>query len=165
METAFYTTMDSPIGRLRVSCTQKGLLRLDIGRGSPRDRATQRLEWVESAAKTAPVVRELEEYFSGRRHEFTVPLDLRGTPFQLRVWKALARIPYGKTRSYGDIARQVGRPLAFRAVGQANHRNPIAIIVPCHRVVAADGTLGGYGGGLNMKRFLLNLEGAPAGED
>lgn len=163
METAFYTTLDSPVGRLTVCCTPKGLLRLDTGRGLPEDRATRPFRWVESAEKTAPAVRELKEYFSGRRRAFTVPLDLRGTPFQLRVWKALQRIPYGKTRSYGDIARQVRRPRAFRAVGQANHRNPIAIIVPCHRVIAADGTLGGYGGGLDMKRFLLNLEGAPLG--
>ncbi len=164
METAFYSTVNSPVGPLTVCCTGKGLLRLDRGTAPPTDRAASRFEWVESAKGTQQAVRELKEYFAGRRREFTVTLDLRGTRFQVRVWKALQTIPYGQTRSYRDIARQVGRPLAYRAVGQANHRNPVSIIVPCHRVVAADGTLGGYGGGLGMKRFLLELEGAGMGE-
>jgi len=160
METAYYTALESPIGQLTVCCTEKGLLRLETHGGVPGDRAARRFDWVESATETRDAVRELREYFAGRRREFTLPLDLRGTPFQLRVWKALRRIPYGQTCSYADIARRVGRPRAFRAVGQANHRNPVAIVVPCHRVLASDGTLGGYGGGLHMKRFLLELEGA-----
>ena len=97
------------------------------------------------------------------RREFTFPLDLRGTDFQIACWRALLAIPYGETRSYADIARAVGKPNAFRAVGMANNRNPIAIVVPCHRVIASDGTLCGYGGGLDVKRKLLELEGALSG--
>jgi len=106
---------------------------------------------------------ELEEYFAGSRRQFTFPLDLRGTDFQLACWRALVLIPYGETRSYADIARVVGKPNAFRAVGMANNRNPVAIVVPCHRVIASDGTLCGYGGGLDVKRKLLELEGALTG--
>jgi methylated-DNA-[protein]-cysteine S-methyltransferase len=108
-------------------------------------------------------VRELEEYFSGKRRQFTFALDLRGTHFQKECWHALLAISYGETRSYGDIARAVGRPQGFRAVGMANNRNPIAIVVPCHRVIASDGSLCGYGGGLDVKRRLLELEGALTG--
>ena len=102
--------------------------------------------------------RQLEEYFAGKRKQFDLPLSLRGTEFQRQVWAALRDIPYGETRSYGQIAQAVGRPKAVRAVGMANHRNPISIIVPCHRVVGADGSLTGYGGGLENKKFLLALE-------
>jgi methylated-DNA-[protein]-cysteine S-methyltransferase len=108
-------------------------------------------------------VRELEEYFSGKRRQFSFALDLRGTDFQQACWHALLAIPYGETRSYGDIARAVGRPQGFRAVGMANNRNPVAIVVPCHRVIASDGSLCGYGGGLDVKRRLLELEGALTG--
>jgi AraC family transcriptional regulator of adaptative response/methylated-DNA-[protein]-cysteine methyltransferase len=101
---------------------------------------------------------ELEEYFAGRRREFGVPLRTAGTEFQRKVWRALVRIPYGKTRSYVEIARTVRSPEAIRAVGQANGANPVAIVVPCHRVVNSDGRLGGYGGGLWRKRRLLALE-------
>ncbi len=104
--------------------------------------------------------RELDEYFSGKRRNFTVALDLHGTPFQLRCWNALIEIPYGQTCSYGDLARKVGSPNGFRAVGMANHDNPIPIIVPCHRVITSDRKLGGYGGGLEVKEKLLHLEGA-----
>ena len=110
-----------------------------------------------------PYVSELEEYFSGSRRDFSFPLDLRGTDFQLACWRALLAIPYGETRTYGDLARTIDKPHAFRAVGMANNRNPIAIVVPCHRVIASDGTLCGYGGGLNVKRKLLELEGALSG--
>jgi O-6-methylguanine DNA methyltransferase len=106
---------------------------------------------------------ELEEYFSGKRREFSFPLDLRGTDFQVACWRALLAIPYGETRTYADIARAIGKAKAFRAVGMANNRNPIAIVVPCHRVIASDGTLCGYGGGLDVKRRLLELEGALTG--
>ena len=106
---------------------------------------------------------ELEEYFSGGRRAFNFPVDLRGTDFQLACWRALLAIPYGETRSYAAIARAVGKPTAFRAVGMANNRNPIAIVVPCHRVIASDGSLCGYGGGLDVKRKLLELEGALSG--
>jgi O-6-methylguanine DNA methyltransferase len=104
--------------------------------------------------------RQLGEYFAGVRRAFDLPLDLRGTPFQLRVWNALLRIPYGETRTYGQLAAALGQPGAARAVGAANGANPVGIIVPCHRVVAAGGGLGGFGGGLDRKRFLLALESA-----
>jgi O-6-methylguanine DNA methyltransferase len=109
-----------------------------------------------------PIIRQtakqLEEYFQGKRLSFEVPLDLRGTPFQVGVWQALRRIPYGETRSYADLARAVHAPKAFRAVGGANGRNPVGIIVPCHRVIASSGGLGGFSCGLAYKRKLLDLE-------
>jgi methylated-DNA-[protein]-cysteine S-methyltransferase len=117
----------------------------------------------ESASAMQLYVRELEEYFAGQRRRFTFALDLRGTDFQLACWRTLLAIPYGETRTYGDIARAVCRPHGFRAVGRANNRNPVAIVVPCHRVIASDGTLCGYGGGLDIKRKLLELEGALSG--
>ncbi|HWA00241.1 MAG TPA: methylated-DNA--[protein]-cysteine S-methyltransferase [Caulobacterales bacterium] len=102
--------------------------------------------------------RQLDAYFAGKRTSFDLPLAPSGTPFQLKVWKALSRIPYGATRSYGQIAAEVGAPQASRAVGAANGRNPIPVIVPCHRVIGADGSLTGFGGGMERKRFLLQLE-------
>lgn len=102
--------------------------------------------------------RQLAEYFNGKRQEFDLPLAPKGTPFQQAVWQALREIPYGETASYGEIAAKVGNPKASRAVGMANNRNPIAIIVPCHRVVGANGSLTGYAGGLGKKDFLLSLE-------
>jgi methylated-DNA-[protein]-cysteine S-methyltransferase len=102
----------------------------------------------------------VEEYFAGQRKQFTMALDLRGTEFRKRCWNELLRIPYGETRTYGQIAQAVGSPAGFRAVGQANHFNPIAIIVPCHRVLQTGKRLGGYGGGLPVKALLLRLEGA-----
>jgi methylated-DNA-[protein]-cysteine S-methyltransferase len=107
--------------------------------------------------------RQLEEYFAGKLHQFNLPLDLQGTPFQKRVWAALSAIPYGETRTYSQLARQIGAAGAARAVGSANHANPVAIVVPCHRVIGADGALTGYGGGLDRKRFLLDLEGGADG--
>jgi methylated-DNA-[protein]-cysteine S-methyltransferase len=104
------------------------------------------------------VMRQLEAYFAGERLEFDLPLAPEGTEFQRRVWKALAEIPYGETRSYGELARSIGKPAAVRAVGAANGRNPIGIIVPCHRVIGSSGKLVGYGGGLPMKQMLLDLE-------
>jgi methylated-DNA-[protein]-cysteine S-methyltransferase len=110
-----------------------------------------------------PVLRqaaqELGQYFAGKRTTFSVPIDATGTPFQTKVWRALTRIPYGETRSYADIARSVGAPQGYRAVGMANNRNPIPIIVPCHRVVGRDRSLTGYAGGLDIKEKLLRLEG------
>lgn len=103
---------------------------------------------------------ELQEYFAGKRRQFDVPLRLSGTPFQREVWQALRRIPYGQTRSYGEVAASIGHPGASRAVGQANNRNPLPIFVPCHRVIAADGSLAGYAFGPKVKQFLLDLEAA-----
>ncbi|MDE6607001.1 MAG: methylated-DNA--[protein]-cysteine S-methyltransferase [Lachnospiraceae bacterium] len=102
--------------------------------------------------------RQLEEYFSGRRREFTLPVRLEGTDFQVKVWRALQTIPYGETRSYGDIAKQIGNPKAARAIGNANNKNHILLLVPCHRVIGADGSLVGFGSGLDVKKYLLELE-------
>jgi O-6-methylguanine DNA methyltransferase len=131
-------------------------------RPNPRDlRAESKAVRFETAdTKMSGYTRELQQYFAGDRREFSFPLDLRGTEFQLACWSALLAIPYGETRTYADIARAVGRPQGFRAVGMANNRNPIAIVVPCHRVIASDGSLCGYGGGLDIKRKLLELEAA-----
>ena len=123
----------------------------------------KKFELRESNQALAPYARELKEYFDGERREFSMALDLRGTPFQLACWQALLAIPYGETRSYADIARVIGHPNAFRAVGMANNRNPVAIVVPCHRVIASSGSLCGYGGGLDLKRKLLDLEQENAG--
>jgi O-6-methylguanine DNA methyltransferase len=162
METLYYSRMESDIGPLNVAVSNKGLVALEFDRGQfpPKNK---NVIWEESRKKTEPFTRELEEYFAGKRREFTFPLDLRGTDFQVKCWRALLAIPYGETRSYADIARAVRKPQAFRAVGMANNRNPIAIVVPCHRVIASDGTLCGYGGGLDVKRKLLELEGALTG--
>ena len=141
--------MDSPAGPLTIAEENGAIIRLDFGEFGPMGERSPVLE---------EAVRQLKEYFAGERREFTLPVDPRGTPFQKSVWRALCGIPYGETRSYGEIARAVGKPGACRAVGMANHRNPVSIIIPCHRVIGADGSLTGYGGGLERKRFLLRLE-------
>lgn len=164
MEACYYSRYDSLAGPLLIGVSDRGLLALEFARGHDLPAFKDKhIRWEFSDNKTKPYACELTEYFAGKRREFTFPLDLRGTPFQLKCWHALLRIPYGETRSYADIARAVGKPQAFRAVGMANNRNPIAIVVPCHRVVASDGTLCGYGGGLDVKRKLLELEGALTG--
>ena len=147
-----YTTIDSPIGELLLAGGEQGLQRLWM---SPF--RVQR-HWRYEAQSFADVRDQLDQYFAGERYEFDVPLDLRGNGFERSVWDALLGIPYGETASYGEIARQIGAPSAARAVGLANGRNPVAVIVPCHRVIGADGSLTGYAGGLERKRFLLELE-------
>jgi methylated-DNA-[protein]-cysteine S-methyltransferase len=149
--------------------SDKGIVRLSIASTQARFLAELAHQFPEqtwkrddSAPLVAAVSRQLAEYLAGERRKFDLPLDPQGTPFQKRVWSALRRIPYGETRSYGDIARVSGSPKGARAVGMANHDNPIAIVVPCHRVIAADGSLGGYACGLDFKRRLLDLEGATA---
>jgi O-6-methylguanine DNA methyltransferase len=159
METFYYSNLSSPIGPLIMGVSQRGVNLLEFARGYFQPKTNQVL-WTESREATQDYVQQLNEYFAGRRREFTFPLDLRGTPFQLQCWRTLLQIPYGETRTYAELARAVGRPTAYRAVGMANNRNPIAIVVPCHRVIASDGTLCGYGGGLDVKRRLLELEGA-----
>lgn len=109
------------------------------------------------------VRRQLGEYFAGKRRDFVLPLDPHGTAFERGVWRVLVAIPYGETRSYAEVAMAIGRPAACRAVGRANGRNPIAVVIPCHRVIGSDGSLTGYGGGLELKRLLLDLEGAGRG--
>jgi O-6-methylguanine DNA methyltransferase len=174
MEMLHSTTATSAIGPLFLAASGKGLVALEFDarlpgqqsiRPNPRDLRAEKsgFRFEESLRLLRPYLRELEEYFAGKRREFTFPLDLRGTDFQRACWRALLDIPYGETRTYADIARAVGRAQAFRAVGMANNRNPIAIVVPCHRVIASDGTLCGYGGGLEVKRKLLELEGALTG--
>ncbi len=177
MEIIHSTTVTSPVGRLFLAASERGLIALEFDarlpgqqtiRPNPRDlRAEQQknrgVHFEESESVLQAYVQQLEEYFAGHRRDFSFALDLRGTDFQLACWRALLAIPYGETRSYGDIARAVGRPHGFRAVGMANNRNPLAIVVPCHRVIASDGTLCGYGGGLEVKRRLLELEGALSG--
>ena len=163
METLYYSRMASPIGPLNLAVSEKGLVVLEFDRKQFPPPDDKKILWKKVEEKTEPFIRELQEYFAGKRRQFTFPLDLRGTPFQLQCWHALLAIPYGETRTYADIARTVRKPQAFRAVGMANNRNPIAIVVPCHRVIASDGTLCGYGGGLVVKRRLLELEGALTG--
>ncbi len=160
MEAFFYSRMNSLAGPLILGASAKGLILLEFDRGKLPPVPTPAAIWELSDAKLAPYRHQLEEFFAGERREFDFPLDLRGTDFQLQCWRALLKIPYGETRTYADIARAVKRPQAFRAVGMANNRNPVAIVVPCHRVIASDGTLCGYGGGLEVKRKLLELEGA-----
>ena len=146
-----FVVVQSPVGDLTLTEENSALTGLYFGRRS--------LEGEEGlTALLERAFQQLEEYFAGKRKQFDLPLSLRGTEFQRQVWAALRDIPYGETRSYGQIAQAVGRPKAVRAVGMANHRNPISIIVPCHRVVGADGSLTGYGGGLENKKFLLALE-------
>ncbi len=162
----YYTTMESPFGPLTLVATPMGLCRVGLP-GEGRAALEEWLaRWVEPApleenpAALSAAVAQLREYFSRLRRGFDLPLDLRGTPFQQQVWAELRKVPYGQTVSYGELARRVGRPGAARAVGQAVGANPIPIIVPCHRVVGADNSLVGYGGGLEVKVALLRLEGA-----
>lgn len=156
-ERFFYSQMPSPVGVLLLAASEKGLYRVQFGPHLPA--AGKNDLWMEAPEKLHECEEELRAYFHGELREFTVRLDLRGTLFQIRCWEALCRIPYGKTCSYKELAASVGSPRAFRAVGQANHNNPIAIIVPCHRVIGADSKLTGYGGGLSVKEKLLQLEG------
>ncbi len=152
---------DSPVGTLNLAASNAGVVMVEF---SGREREANARAATEpgprAAAHLAALQAELAAYFTGTLPggAFTVPLDLRGTPFQLEVWNALVAIPYGTRASYGELARRVERPAAVRAVGAANGANPIAIVVPCHRVVAADGSLHGYGGGLERKAWLLAHE-------
>jgi len=164
METLHYARTPSPVGPLFLAASAKGLVRLEFeSRVMPIK--SKLIELRESERSLAPYLHELEQYFAGKRRDFSFSLDLRGTPFQLQCWHALLSIPYGETRTYGDLARSIGHPHAFRAVGMANNRNPVAIVVPCHRVIASDGSLCGYGGGLETKRWLLDLERGAAGKN
>jgi len=155
-ETKLYTEFASPLGPIylegdgkRLNCLYFSNHRHWAGPNPSAERDDRAF---------AAVCEQLTEYFAGTRQEFDLPLQLHGTPFQARVWQELAKIPFGVTISYVELARRVGKPTGFRAVGNANGRNPISIIVPCHRVIAADGKLTGYGGGLDNKRRLLDWE-------
>jgi methylated-DNA-[protein]-cysteine S-methyltransferase len=160
-----YKIIDSPAGPLKLVSSEKGLaailFRDDDSSLAPLIPLVKRAD--------DPILleteRQLGEYFDGERKEFTVPLDFHGTEFQRRVWETLLSIPFGETRSYGEVARQVGKPSASRAVGAANGRNPISIIAPCHRVIGSSGKLTGYGGGLDVKEMLLSLEAKASGRN
>jgi len=159
LKTVYYSQIASPAGKLLIAATAAGLRCIHFDDGKmPRKQRDE--VWIHSPEKPHLYEEQLKAYFRGELQEFTFPLDLVGTEFQKKCWNALLQIPYGQTCSYAEIARKVGSPRAFRAVGQANHNNPIAIVVPCHRVVTSSGDLGGYGGGLNIKEKLLELEGA-----
>ena len=153
-----YKIIDSPVGRLTLVASDAGIAAILW----PDDRPGRVPLELEAQDDTHPVLveaeRQLGEYFAGRRTTFAVPLDPSGTAFQRKVWGALMTIPYGQTRSYGQIARQIGHPDAVRAVGAANGRNPVSIITPCHRVIGANGKLTGFAGGLHVKERLLDLE-------
>jgi len=165
METLYYSQMKSPVGSLLIGVSDLALVVLEFDRGLSSLVNGQPVRWEESEGQTQHVRQQLAEYFAGKRRKFDLKIDLRGTEFRKRCWRELLRIPYGETRSYAEIARAVANPNGFRAVGQANHYNPIAIIVPCHRVLAGGCKLGGYGGGLPVKAFLLRLEGAAFHEE
>lgn len=162
--------VETPIGPLLLGAVGESLCLVEY---ADRARSEVQLERVcrrlgrEARAGSSPVIDqtldELNEFFAGGREEFTVPIELSGTPFQRSVWGELLQIPFGETRSYAQIARAIGDPTATRAVGAANGANPISILVPCHRVVRTGGALGGYGGGLDRKRWLLDHERARSG--
>ena len=154
--TLFYDTIDSPIGTLLLVGDGRSLHRVDMQQGRRPTRIDP--SWRREPEALAEVATQLGEYFAGGRRAFDLELSMNGNPFERRVWEELVEIPYGETASYGAIAQRIGAPSAARAVGLANGRNPIALIVPCHRVIGANGSLTGYGGGLERKRFLLDLE-------
>lgn len=151
-----YWIWPSPVGDLLLRHNGQGLCGLQFQDGA-HPLAIDK-SWNQQRGPFIPVIQQLEEYFSGRLKRFTIPLSLEGTVFQRSVWRALKTIPYGKTVSYGDISQKIGNPKASRAVGAANGQNPVSIIVPCHRVIGANGKLVGYGGGLPIKTALLELE-------
>ena len=155
-DTCFWHEVDSPIGTLLLAGDGARLIRVHFQSG-PRPLRPER-SWVESDVPFAAAARQLAEYFAGHRRTFDLALAPAGTAFQLRVWRALCAVPYGATISYGELARRIGNPRASRAVGLANGANPLPIVVPCHRVIGANGALTGFGGGLPIKRALLALE-------
>ena len=159
-KTTVYWTIDSPIGELLLAGDGEHLQKLHMQ--SSRRPTRIGADWVRDAEPFAGLCEQLDQYFAGDRREFDVDLDPQGSEFELRVWRALRQIPYGETESYGRLADRIGHPGHARAVGAANGRNPIAVVIPCHRVIGADGRLTGYAGGLERKRLLLDLEAPPA---
>lgn len=165
LETVSYDSRMFPsVGRIYVAATPQGICRISLPSHPVEHFFKTVLEkhnpriFIENNKLFDDLYIQFEEYLSGRRAVFSIPLVLRGTPFQSEVWEALGQIPYGETRSYGEIARQIGRPKAVRAVGQANQVNPVPILIPCHRVIGSQGELVGYGGGISLKKQLLALE-------
>ena len=153
-----YKFVKSPVGRLKMVASDKGLVAILWENDNPR--RVRLSEMVENHGQPILIAaeRQLKEYFSGKRQKFSIPLDLRGTSFQRAVWQSLLAIPFGETRSYGQLARQLGNPRAMRAVGAANGKNPVSIIVPCHRLIGSTGKLTGFAGGLDAKAHLLGME-------
>jgi methylated-DNA-[protein]-cysteine S-methyltransferase len=154
-----YTEIDSPVGRLILRTNGTSLTAIYFDGPSPLPGELDQWTRSANAGPLPETARQLEEYFAGTRREFDLPLEMAGTEFQRRAWQNLLTIPYGETRSYGDQAKLIGNPNASRAVGLANGRNPIPIVVPCHRVIGANGSLTGFGGGLERKQWLLAHEG------
>lgn len=152
----YYHIIESPIGPILLAGDKKGLKHLNFLKGKKRIEISA--DWIEDKDLFSEATRQLEAYFSGKLESFDLKLAPEGTDFQKSVWKALCEIPYGETRTYKEIAVSIGKPRAYRAVGLANNRNPIAIIIPCHRVIGSDGKLTGYASGLDIKKFLLKLE-------
>lgn len=170
MERVHYASMKSPIGIIWAATTGKGLLRVDFQQPELKfiESIQRRMDavLVKKPGKFHELMKLMRAYFEGERVNFKLPLDLKGTEFQKAIWNLIHRIPYGRLMSYGGLATAVGRPRAVRAAGNAVGANPLAIIIPCHRVIKSDGSLGGFGGGLNIKRYLLNIEGIlPQKED
>ena len=155
-----YKFINSPIGQLKLVASDKGLVAILWENDSPRRVRLSDLVEDSDQPVLVETERQLREYFARKRQSFSLPLDMRGTRFQTQVWEALLAIPFGETRSYGQLANQLGNPRATRAVGAANGRNPISIVVPCHRVIGFSGKLTGFAGGLTAKAHLLRLEGA-----
>jgi methylated-DNA-[protein]-cysteine S-methyltransferase len=157
--------VESPIGRLMLTTDGTALtgLYMNLYRNKPSKLPGLGDDWIQNATidPLPAAARQLKEYFAGKRREFDLPLRMAGTEFQQRVWRELTKIPFGETRSYGQLAKRLNNPNGSRAVGLANGRNPIAVIVPCHRVIGADGSLTGFGGGLDRKEWLLTHEGQP----
>lgn len=153
-----YKTIESPIGKLKLVASDKGLVAILWENDSPRRVRLDELVADEQHPVLVETERQLGQYFAGKRKTFSIALDIRGTRFQKDVWEALLAIPFGETRSYGQLAKQLGNPCASRAVGAANGRNPVSIIVPCHRVIGSSGKLTGFAGGLDAKAHLLGLE-------
>ncbi len=152
-----YKFMRSPVGRLKLIASDRGLVAILWDRKSRM--ALPAVERKDRHPVLVKAERQLKDYFGGRRKRFSLKLDLRGTPFQKKVWRALLQIPFGETRTYNDIAKAIGHPRAYRAVGAANGKNPISIVTPCHRLIGSTGKLHGFGGGLKAKADLLKLEG------
>jgi methylated-DNA-[protein]-cysteine S-methyltransferase len=155
-QTTIYWTVETPVGELLLAGDGEHLQRLHMQSGNRP--ATVEPGWERAEQPFAEMCEQLDQYFAGERREFDLPLAPRGSDFQRRVWAALEEIPYGETRTYGEIADSIGRPSASRAVGAANGANPISIVIPCHRVIGSSGALTGYAGGVERKRRLLELE-------
>ncbi|MBB3612987.1 methylated-DNA--[protein]-cysteine S-methyltransferase [Rhizobium sp. BK602] len=155
-----YRLMDSPVGRLKLVASDAGLAAILWDNDRPKRVPLNIVAQDEGHPVLVAAARQLAQYFAGERRDFDLPLDFAGTEFQRKVWQALLTIPFGQTRSYTEIAEQIGAPRAVRAVGAANGRNPISIIAPCHRVVGSAGDLRGFAGGLERKTYLLGFEGA-----